>query len=147
MNPKRNNLKTMRNLIFLFIAFCLYSCKGQTTTALKIDASKVKQISIFNKVDCSFNKLVKQEVTITDREKIETIIKSFSYLQPIPDKGSINMKVAHGFFEMSFDEGEKHHYYTINYTVYDGVIVSNDNNGEIFKNDRLEISVYKQFVE
>lgn len=126
---------------------CLLSCKGQNSNTLNIDASKVKEITIINKVDCSFNKLVKQETIITDRDKIEKIIDAFSYMQPIQDRGSVNMKVNHGFFEMSFNEGDRNHYYTINYTVYFGVIVSNDNNGELFKNDRLEIAVYKQFVE
>ena len=137
----------MKKIIYLLTVFSLLSCKGQTTDVLKIDASKVSEINIINKVDCSFNKLVKQETTITDRDKIEKIIDAFSYMQPIQDRGSINMKVSHGFFEMSFDEGTKHHYFTIHYTVYNGVIVWSNDWGKMFKNDRLEIVVYKQFVE
>ncbi len=129
------------------IVYVCYSCTGQTTGKLKIDASKVKKIEIINKVTRSFTKLVREEVVITDKDKIEDIIEKFSYMEPLQDRGSRSMNVNHGFFELIFDEGDIHHYYTINYTVYHGVIVSNDNNGLIYKNDRLEIAVKREFRE
>jgi hypothetical protein len=137
----------MKKIIYLIIIYVCYSCTGQTTGKLKIDASKVKKIEIINKVDCSFSTLVREKTIITDRDKIENIIEKFSYMEPIQDRGSISMNVNHGFFELKFYEGDKYHYYTINYTVYYGVIIWSNDGGKVYKNDRLEIVVDKEFRE
>ena len=134
-----------RYFIYLFIVFSLFSCNGQSNENIKIDASKVKEITIINKVDCSYRNYKKGTIIVNEKEKIETIINSFSYLQPISDRGSINLKAGNGFFDLIFKEGETEHYYTIFYTVYDGVIIWSNDGGKLFKNDRLEIAVYKLF--
>jgi hypothetical protein len=125
----------------LFIVFFLFSCNGQKNETIKIDASKVKEITIINKLDCSYRNYKKDTVIIKEKEKIQKIINAFSYLQPISDRGSINLKEGNGFFDLIFKEGETEHYYTIFYTVYDGVIIWSNDGGKLFKNDRLEMTV------
>lgn len=137
----------MKKIIYLIIVYVCYSCSGQTTGKLKIDASKVKKIEIINKVDCSFTKLVREEVVITDKDKIEDIIEKFFYMDPIQDRSTVSMNVSNGFFELKFHEGDKYHYYTIHYTIYYGVIIWSNDGGKIYKNDRLEIAVKKEFRE
>jgi len=133
-----------KQLLYIFILFSLYSCKGQTESNLKIDVSKVKEITIINKVYSCYRNYKKETVIIKDKDQIEKIIDAFTYSEPI--KGNINEKSSNGFFEINFYEGDKNHYYTLNYTIYDGVILRNDNNGDRYRNDRLEIAIYKHFV-
>lgn len=44
-----------------------------------------------------------------------------------------------GFFDISFYEGDKEYLYTINYTIYNGVILWND--GNPYKNDKFEVLI------
>ncbi len=121
------------------------TCHGQESNKSNtIDASKVKEITITNKMYCSLQKLAQGSIVIKDQNQIEKIIDAFADCKKT-DKG-VNMSMAYGFFEIDFYEGSINHYYTINYTVYDGVIVRNDNNGDRFKNDRLEGVVNPLFV-
>lgn len=134
-----------RILSYTAILLCI-SCNGQQNIQIeKMDDSKVTKITIVNKIDCSVHKLKSNTIIIKDVDQIKKIIDAFSYSTAIKEK--VNTGAGHGFFEIDFDEGGKNHYYTINYTVYDGVILRNDNNGDMFKNDRLEGIVYSLFVE
>ena len=132
-------------LTYITVFFFLISCKGQDSKVLKIDSSKVKEISIINKVDYASHKLKPGKIVIKDKKQIEKIINAFSSLENYQIK--ISSGANNGFFEINFFEGEKEYYYTINYTVYDGVVVRNDLNGDVFKNEKLEGVVYSLFVE
>ncbi|MBA5793291.1 hypothetical protein H1R17_03145 [Flavobacterium sp. xlx-214] len=138
----------MKNIILsLIVVLGSTSCKEEHSNKLSFDASKVNEITIHNKVDCSFEKLVKQQLTITDKNQISKILDAFSYMEPIEDRGNVNMKVSNGFFELSFNEGNKENYFTINYTIYDGVVIWSNDGGKLFKNDRLEIVINDLFVK
>ncbi|MCP1995515.1 hypothetical protein [Flavobacterium sp. HSC-61S13] len=137
----------MKNVIYIYIIICLYSCAERNSKASKIEVTKVDEIEIINKVDCSYDKLSKGNIVIKDTKQIEEIINTFSYMEPILDRGAVNLKVSYGFFDVIFSEGQKHHFYTINYTVYDGVIIWSNDGGRLYKNDRLEVAVYRQFVK
>ena len=128
---------------FLFFAFLFSSCNGQNQQ-VGIDASKVKVIKIKNKVDCNFRNYKSGEIIIKEKKLIEDIINAFKYLTPL--KEDVVTNANNGVFEIDFYEGDINHYYIINYTIYDGVIISNYNNGERFKNNRLEVEVQKHFL-
>lgn len=132
-----------KSLLILTVIFFVSSCKGQDKEIL-IDTSKVKSIKIVNKLSQASQKL-KSQVIIKEKDVIVKIVESFKYSQKLPTKVALNSN--YGFFEMDFDEGAINHYYTINYTVYSGVILVNNNNGDMFKNDRLEGLIYPLFVE
>lgn len=132
-------------LTYIAILFLFISCNGQPNNkAEKIDATKVKEITISNKIDCSMHKLKTNSIVIKNADQINDIVEAFSFSEKITQK--VNTGAGYGFFEIDFYEGEKNHYYTINYTVYDGVILRNDNNGDMFKNDKLEGIIYPFFV-
>lgn len=135
----------MKNIFFnLIIVFLLVtSCKSQVNENLIIDFNNVKEIKVINKVDCSMHNLKGRTKIITDKSTIKNIVDALTLSEEI--NKDVNMKMSNGFFEIDFYEGAKNHYYTINYTIYDGVIVRNDNNGIRYKNDRLEIVIYKIF--
>lgn len=130
-------------LIYMSFLFLIISCNGQENKNNNIDESKVKEITIINKINCSIHNLKDENIVITNREEIKKIINEFSYSKPIDTE--VNMKMNNGFFDISFNEGEKEHFYTINYTIYNGVILWN--NGNLYKNDRLEIAIYQLFVK
>lgn len=131
-------------LIYItFITIC-YSCNAQKDNDLKIDVTKVKEIKIINKVNSIYRDYKKETIVLSDKNEIEKILTSFTHLTPI--KGEVNTKINNGFFEIVFFEGDKEYYYEILYTLYDGIIIINLKNGDRFKNDRLEIAVYKHFV-
>lgn len=134
-----------QTITYITLFFFLVSCKGQNTKLEKIDASKVKEITLVNKVDYATHKLKANNIVVKDKQQIEKIVSAFSYSENY--KPRISSGANYGFFEVKFFEGEKEFYYTINYTVYDGVIVRNDLNGDIYKNERLEGVVYPLFVE
>lgn len=136
-------MKTMKQiLVYMSFLFLITSCNGQENENNKIDASKVKEIIIDNKVDCNSHNLKGENIVVTNREDIEKIINRLSYSEPI--QTDVNMKMNNGFFDISFNEGDKKHLYTINYTIYNGVILWN--NGNLYKNDMLEVAVYQLFV-
>ncbi|WP_447634999.1 hypothetical protein [Flavobacterium microcysteis] len=136
----------MKILIIILSTFLIISCNRQNKNqSIKITPSNVKEISIANKIDCSIHNLKTLTLKIKDKEEINKIINTFSLSEKI--QGSINNRANYGFFEISFNDGETDYYFTLNYTVYDGVILRNDNNGERFKNDKLEGIIYPLFVE
>lgn len=132
----------MKN-IFVYLLFCVISCKGQENIKNKIDVSKVKEITIINKVYCSTQNLKGKNIVVTNREEIEKIINNLSLSEAITT--DVNMKMNNGFFDISFNEGDKEHLYTINYTIYDGVVLWY--NGNLYRNNSLEVVVYQLFVE
>lgn len=136
----------MKNLITLLSMFLIISCNGQNDNpSIKITSSNIKEISITNKLDCSMHNLKPITLKIIDKTEIDKIIDAFSSSKKVQE--SVNNGANYGFFEISFNDGKTDYYYTINYTVYDGVILRNDNNGDKYKNDKLEGLVYPLFVE
>ncbi len=133
----------LKSCVFFILFITINSCQSQSEK-VKMDSSKIKEIIITNKVDCSPHHLVGNKLVIKDQSTIDEIIKSFSYSEPIAK--TVNLKSNNGFFEIDFYEKDINHYYTVNYTVYDGVVLLNNNNGDMLKNDRLEILIYKLFV-
>ncbi len=123
--------------------FLVTSCSGQENKNNKIDASKVKEITIINKVYCSTHNLTGKNLVVTNRAEIEKIIDGFSYSEPITT--DVNLKMNNGFFDVSFYEGDKEYFYTINYTIYNGVVLWH--NGNLYRNDQLEVAIYKMFAE
>ncbi|WP_188619933.1 hypothetical protein [Flavobacterium suaedae] len=133
----------MKFRYYLLLLILLQACVKKQSD-ITIDSSKIDEILIINKVDCNPNgDFVKSKVVIDNPKEIKKIVKVLFDSKSISE--SVNMKVNNGFFEIDFNEGNKNHYYTINYTIYDGVIVRNDYNGERYKNDELEVLVYKLF--
>ena len=66
-------------LYYLTILFLFVSCHGQEgNKSNTIDASKVKEITITNKMYCSVQKLTQGSIVIKDRDQIEKIIKTFT---------------------------------------------------------------------
>jgi hypothetical protein len=133
------------NPFLILICLLFVSCQGQQNEKIFIDASKIKEITITNKMSCTLQKLKSNSIKIKDEVQIKEIIDALSY--STKTKEGVNMSMAYGFFEIDFYEGNKNYYYTINYTVYDGVIIRNDLNGDRFKNDKLEGIIYPLFVE
>jgi hypothetical protein len=137
-------MRLMKQILFcMSFLFLLTSCNGQENKNNNIDASKVKEITIINKVYCSIHNLEGEKKVVTNRKEIEKIINGFSYSEPIT--AEVNMKMNNGFFDISFSEGAKEHIYTINYTIYNGVVLWHS--GNLYKNDRLEVAIYQLFVK
>ncbi len=136
----------MKKIITLVSIFLMLSCDGQNNrSGIKIVSSNVKEINIINKVDCSMHNLKSTTLKIIDKTEIDEIIDAFSYSESITT--GVNMKANNGFFEISFNDGKKDYYFTLNYTVYNGVILRNDKNGERYNNDKLEGVIYPLFVQ
>ena len=135
-------------LCYLTILFLFVSCHGQETNKSNtIDASKVKEITITNKMYCSVQKLTQGSIVIKDQDQIEKIIKTFTYSEKEQrSKGDVDIKNNIGFFDISFNEEDKSYFYSIIYTTYNGVILINNNNGDMYKNDRLEGVVNPLFI-
>ena len=132
-----------KSLLILTVIFFVTCCNSQNKETL-IDASKVNSITITNKLSKASQKL-KPQVVVKDKDVIVKIVKLFKYSEKLSTKVALNSN--YGFFVMDFDEGTVNHYYTINYTVYNGVIIMNNHNGDLFKNDHLEGLVYSLFVD
>jgi hypothetical protein len=132
-------------LTYIFFMIICYSCNSQIEKDLIIDSNKVKEIKIVNKVNSIYRDYKKETIFLHDRNKIDKILSSFIYLNPVEKE--VNTKINNGFFEIIFFEGEKEYYFNILYTLYDGVIVIDLKNGNRYKNDRLEIAIYKHFVK
>ncbi len=135
--------KIKQLLVSISFLFLLNSCANQDNKNIKIDVLNVKEIKIVNKVYCSYHNLKGKNRVITSREEIEKIIKGFSYSKPI--ETDVNMKVNNGFFDIIFYEEDKKHIFTLIYTVYNGVVLWYE--GDLYRNDRLEVVIYKFFEE
>ena len=135
-------------LIHLSIVFYLFtcSCEAQREHPSIIDSSKVKKITIVNKVYCSPNEYVRKNASISDRNQINYIIDELNNSKLI-NQNDVRLNTTYGFFELEFYEGDKEYSYIIVYTIYDGVVIVSNLNGDCFKNDRLEILIYKLFIE
>jgi hypothetical protein len=90
---------------FLFLIL-IVSCNGQENKNKKIDTSKIKEITITNKVFCNGGHNLKSgNLVITNEAEIEKIINGLSNSEPI--KADVNMKMNNGFFDINFYEGVK----------------------------------------
>ena len=89
---------------------------------------------------------MRKNVIIVERDKIDDIVSAFDYGKPV-NQGDVGLNTNYGFFEMEFYEGNDRYAFIIIYTIYDGVVIQSMQNGDCFKNDRLEILVYKLFVD
>jgi hypothetical protein len=136
------HIKVITQTLCILTIFLFTSCHGQESTTNKIDVLKVKEIKIINKVICVHN-LKNKDLIISNRNEIEKILNELSYSKPVT--GDINMKMNNGFFDISFQEGNIQHLYTINYTIYNGVILWN--NGDLYRNNGLEVIIYQLFLE
>jgi hypothetical protein len=110
-----------------------------------IRPEKVTEINIVNKVYCHFSKLRNEKVKVTDRILINNLIGALNDAQQI-NRLDIRTNVNNGFFEIGFEIGGEAYSYDILYTVYDGVVIRNLENGDCLRNDFLEILVYKLFL-
>lgn len=142
---KKRNRVTMKNIYYLCLSLILISCGGQLKEKIIIDTPTMTEIKIVNKVNCSHAHLTKKEVLIEDKDEIEKIINLMKHSSDI--KTHVNTKVNVGFFDMTLlDSNNTKYYYTILYTIYNGVILTDLNgSGNHFRNDRLEILIYKLF--
>ena len=130
---------------FLILFILSYGCQEQNNKSATIDFSKVKKITINNNVYADARDFVKKNINITDIDQIQDIIDAFRYSKPI-SQTAVRINLNNGFFEIDFNEGGEKHSFRIIYTIYDGVVIMNMENGDCFKNDRLEIIVYKFFI-
>ena len=135
----------MKSIYYLYLSIIMISCGGQLNEKIIIDAPTITEIKIINKVNCSHAHLTKKEVLVKDKSEIEKIVNLMKHSSDI--KTRINTKVNFGFFDITLlDSNNTKYYYTILYTVYNGVILTDLNgSGNHFKNDRLEILIYKLF--
>lgn len=135
----------MKNKVLYYLLFfvCM-SCIGQSKELSKFEASKVSEIIIKNKVNCSVHKLNQDKIIISDLATKEKIIGLFSKSQKI--EGNVALSYNNGFFDIEIIEGGKSYYYSIVYSVYDGVVITDNNNGNQYKNDVLEFEIYSMFV-
>jgi hypothetical protein len=136
----------MKNLITIISILLIISCnENKSNQGIKITPSSIKKISITNKVNCSLHNLKPITLEIIDKSEISKIIDTFSLSKKI--RGSVNNRANNGSFEISFNDGKTDYYFSLSYTIYDGVILRNNNNGERFKNDKLEGLIYPLFVD
>ena len=135
----------MKNIYYLCLSLILISCGGQLNEKIIIDAPTITEIKIVNKVNCNHARLTKKEVLIEDKSEIEKIINLMKHSTNIRTR--VNTKVNVGFFDMILlDSNNTKYYYTILYTIYNGVILTDLNgSGNHFRNDRLELLIYKLF--
>ncbi|MOA21964.1 hypothetical protein D3C78_1424880 [compost metagenome] len=94
---------------------------------------------------CSVQPLKHEKIVITDQKTIKEIINTFSQSQVI--KEYVSLSAHYGFFEIDFKEAEKSYTYGITYTVYNGVVVSNDNQGYYYRNNSLAGLVHGLFTK
>ena len=132
-------------IFYLTLLILTTSCKGQNNDIIKIDSSRVKEIIIKNKVSYSQQELIDGKIVITNRDKIESILNSLNHSKKILEPPSLNANF--GYFDIEIIEGDKSHFYGINYTVYDGVIIADYNSTKRYKNDELEGLVYSIFIK
>lgn len=130
---------------FLIILQCTFSCKDQSKQTNGINSFDVKEIKIENKVYCHSSKLIKEKVKVTDRILVNNLIGALNDAKHI-NRLDIRPNVNYGFFEIEFETGEEAYSYDILYTVYNGVVIRNLENGDCLRNDFLEILVYKLFL-
>ena len=135
----------MNNLLKIALFILITSCNGQKEKDInEVVFESVKEITIHNKVECSMHNLIRNSITVRADTEINKIIKSITNSEKIYEK--INSRANNGFFEIVFKENNTIHNYTINYTVYSGVIIRDDNNGDLFRNDELEGIIYQLFI-
>lgn len=144
LKNQKNNF--MKNLISIISILLIISCNNNKDyESIKIVPSNIKEISIANKVNCSLHNLKPITLEIIDKSEISKIINVFSLSKKI--QGSVNNRANNGSFEISFNDDKTDYYFSLSYTVYDGVILRNNNNGEQYKNDMLEGLIYPLFVD
>jgi|WetSurMetagenome_2_1015567.scaffolds.fasta_scaffold17764_5 hypothetical protein len=130
--------------ILIFIQ-CTIGCNTQDKEKGIINPKKVAEINIVNKVYCHSSNLIREKVNLTDRVLIDNLIGALNDAKPI-NRFDIRPNVNYGFFEIEFNEDSQAHSFAIQYTVYDGVVIRNMENGDCLRNDFLEILVYKLFL-
>lgn len=135
----------MKNKVLYYLLFfvCL-SCIGQSKELSKFEAAKVSEIIIKNKVNCSVHNLNQDKIIISDLTTKQKIIGLFSKSQKMQE--NVALSYNNGFFDIEIIEDGKSYYYGIVYSVYGGVIIKDDNNGDQYKNDVFESEIYSMFV-
>lgn len=94
-------------LFALLMLVFLASCKGRASSdsTITIDATKVKEITIYNKMYCTVQPLKHNKIVITDRKTIEKIMDSFSRSKEV--KEFVSLSQGYGFFEIDFKEDDR----------------------------------------
>ena len=131
-------------ILYFALTILTISCKGQSNETIKINSLNVTEIVIKNKLSYSQQKLAEGKLVITNRDKIEAILNSLSHSKKIIDPPNLNAN--YGFFDIEIIDGKKSNLYAIVYTVYHGIIISDNNSTNRYKNDELEQIVYGLFV-
>jgi hypothetical protein len=135
----------MKNKVLYYLLFLVcMSCIGQSKELSKFEAGRVSEIIIKNKVNCSVHKLKQDKIIISDLATKEKIIRLFSKSQKM--EGNVALSYNNGFFDIEIIEGGKSYFYGIVYSVYDGIVINDNNNGDQYKNDVFESEIYSMFV-
>ena len=132
----------MKKIIVLVVTILVTSCKSQNEN-LNLDSSKVKEISITNKVSYSIFYLNDEKIIINSTSQINKIIECLNSSKKLNNSPSLNAN--YGFFDLHIFEEDKKYSFNIVYSVYHGVIVVESNSTNRYKNDELESLIVNLF--
>jgi hypothetical protein len=131
--------------LIIFLIIIVFACKNGDGNSNAPNSVKVNEIKIVNDVICSAYPLIKKEVKIKDEGQISGILKEIKSLKPIPTNSAM-IKINYGYFELLYQQGTVDKSYLIIYSIYDGVVIIDNNDGRFYKNNNLENKVYKYFL-
>lgn len=129
----------------IFLIIIVFSCKNGDGNSNEPNSVKVNEIKIVNNIICSAYPLIKKEVKIKDEGQINDILKEIKSLKPIPTNSAM-IKISYGWFELLYQQGTADKSYLIIYSIYDGVVIIDNNDGRFYKNNNLENKIYKYFL-
>jgi len=109
---------------------CDFTNLGGTVKEKKTDIVAIK---IVNHTE---NKYIKRDTVLTEQKDIASINEQLNKLTPFKN---VNGKKEMGYFGLTLVFVDKNELkYDVVYTVYDGVIVYNENSNQTYKDDKLE---------
>jgi hypothetical protein len=128
--------KSLRGVIFL--AIFSINCEGNSN--LSQQAQPIDSIKIVNRTPIRYNK---NDTTIKDANNINRITDQ---LHRMTKTSNANLKASRGYYELIlFYKNGKKEDLGIIYTIYNGIIITNDNDNTEFKNDALEQMMWEFF--
>ncbi|WP_420604076.1 hypothetical protein [Flagellimonas sp.] len=118
-------------LTIVFIASCDFQKQKENVKSTEID----KIVMISKGGDGRHN--LKKRLDITDENEINRLSNAFLSSKPLTRKVNVGSNYGSIVVDMVDKESESIYYLSIIYTVYDGVVIRNDLNGDKFQNDEF----------
>ncbi|KAB5483115.1 hypothetical protein [Flagellimonas hadalis] len=131
MNNSRN-LKLIVLIAFVFNTSCDFS----TNKKAEVKDQKIDRIILISKGGDGRHNL-KEKLIINNQDEISRLAKIFAKSAKLNEKVNVGANYGSVVVDMVDKESESIHYISIIYTVYDGVIIRDDLNGDKFKNDEF----------